>query len=481
MSGEQPERSRSERSSVWRKVGPRGLASVILRAVLAGEGKVREKLASQLPEANLAPRDAGLVTELCYGVVRRKRTLDTILSHLSSRPLDQIEDDILTQLRMGAYQLIYMASPAHAAVNESVAALSNEGSRGFVNAILRRLVRAMDRRTEEEPADVPRPRLLPLGEGWLVFKESVLPAKPDSWRAATLGLPKSLVKRLEAQLGPSEADRVAALFNRTPVQGLRVNLLRTTRPALIAKLAESGIEAEPDEDPEGLIVRSGGHLAGHPAFAAGEFTIQDRTARGVARFVDPQPGERILDLCAAPGGKSGHLAELSGDQATIIAADSHAGRLQRVGAVIHRLALTSISIQTLDSVFADEEDFDRVLVDVPCSNTGVVRRRVELRHRLPSLDRAELGATQLEILENGFSLVKPGGVLIYSTCSIDREENEDRVAAFVASSPDAVLEEERLTLPDETCDGGYVARIRRSAEAEPGGPMAAEDREALGG
>ena len=203
MSGEQPERSRSERSSVWRKVGPRGLASVILRAVLAGEGKVREKLASQLPEANLAPRDAGLVTELCYGVVRRKRTLDTILSHLSSRPLDQIEDDILTQLRMGAYQLIYMASPAHAAVNESVAALSNEGSRGFVNAILRRLVRAMDRRTEEEPADVPRPRLLPLGEGWLVFKESVLPAKPDSWRAATLGLPKSLVKRLEAQLGPS--------------------------------------------------------------------------------------------------------------------------------------------------------------------------------------------------------------------------------------------------------------------------------------
>ncbi len=508
-----------------------GPAARLRAALQARPQPARRQVHEAATERRLTPRDAALLAELVYGSIRHRLTLDAIVrAHLRSTRKGRLEDAVRVALRLGTYQLVYTDRiPAHAAVSETVAALDRPGRRGFVNAVLRAV--AASRRGVHEggarPKGKPFEKLVPVHGGrWLELKKRVFPSVargPARALAACHSHPEELVARwLEA----FEEDGTEALLianNEPPPLFARVNRLRIARDELLPRLDAEGVTARALETDEGIVIGGAGSLERLITFRKGLFTVQDATAQEVARRVDPQRGERILDLCAAPGGKTTHLAELSGDAATIVAVDVHRTRLALLERAVERLGLRSIrpvlaeplaledapppAAGEVDDDDADDaippeapeaalaeagangsdddtperdgaapaseadpvalatigEDFDRVLVDVPCSNTGVLRRRVEARWRQPDADGlARLVALQQRLLAFGADRVRPGGLLVYSTCSIEEAENAEVVAAVIAARDDLELEDELASQPTiGGGDGGYVARIRR--------------------
>ena len=457
-----------------RRRGPsvRKLAAGIVRGVLEGRGAARTHLERAAERDDLDGRALGLLTELVYGTLRRATTIDHLLALKVKQGLSKVEDDVLSQLQVGTYELLFLdrVHPA-VTVSEAVEAVGRPQVRGFVNGVLRALGRAIEGPADEPPAGVPSSRLLPGREsGWVVLREDLLPRREDHparWLAVAGSLPQPLVARWIERLGEAGALELVRAQNAPPPVCLRVNPLRGDREALLEALEAAEVKATPGEVPGSILLGASLGEGGHEALWAGTATVQDLTAMQVAPFVDPQPGERVLDLCAAPGGKTTHLAELMRDEGAVWATDIEQDRLDRVDSAVSRLGLTSVQTHLADPADprpGDEVDFDRVLVDVPCSNTGVMRRRVELRHRLDALDTGELHTLQDRLLRRAVELVKPGGVVVYSTCSIEPDENQDRVQALLAERDDLSLDAERVTLPSVGGgDGGYVARIRRAA------------------
>lgn len=451
--------------------GPRALAGGIVRGVLAGRGAARTHVERAGERAQLEGRDAALLTELVYGTLRRLGSLDLLLGRCAKGGLGRVEEDVLAHLRVAAYQLLFLDhAPAAVAVSEAVSAVGRPSARGFTNAVLRAVGRLIVARHADDapPAGVPPTRLL-LGRerGWVELAQPLLtdPARdPVGWLAAAASLPTGHVRGLVERLGLAGAEEVARAHDAPPPVFLRVNALKTDRQQLLQRLAAAGLEASPGALPESI--RLGASL-GEGAWAplwAGVASVQDETAMAVARLVDPRPGERIVDLCAAPGGKSTHLAELMRDEGRIDALDVEPPRVRKVSEAARRLGLSVIAAHLVDP--ADPRPpagppIDRVLADVPCSNTGVLRRRVELRHRLDQLDLAPLLALQARLLRRALELVRPGGVVVYSTCSIEPAENQDQVRALLAERPELRLEEELTALPRRGGgDGGYAARLR---------------------
>ncbi len=426
----------------------------------------QEILDSHLARTSLSPPDRRLVTQLVYGVLRRRGTLDALLKPLVKRARDQVEGWLWETLRLGAYQLAILTSiPPHAALNETVELATIHGkpqAKGFANGVLRSLSRLIT----DDRADHPAADALPLEDG--SYRRLARSAFPDPARdpigyvAAAFGLPGWLAQRWGARWPFEECLRLGFWLARPSPMWLRVNPLRTDREAVLKALADVGIEAGPGSHPQSIRLSEPRPVRELPGFAEGHLTVQDETAMAVGSALAPEPGSTILDLCAAPGGKTTHLAELMGNRGRIIACDVDERRLASVGELASRLGISIIETYLLRGDQAPPGGpFDAALVDVPCSNTGVLGRRPEARWRLKPEDIPHLAKLQGELLLRAIECVKPGGVVVYSTCSVEPEENGAVVRSAVGIEPEA--EEERR--PGMPADGGYWARLRRASLA----------------
>ncbi|WP_373047059.1 16S rRNA (cytosine(967)-C(5))-methyltransferase RsmB [Vulgatibacter sp.] len=440
----------------------RAIAYAVLRRVEEQDAFANLALDAELSSAGvLDPRDAALATELAYGVLRRRVALDRALSPLVKGGLAGLEDRVRDLLRLGAYQLLYTRIPPHAAVGETVNTARRVGlarAAGLINAVLRRLGR------EGAPA-LPDPASDPLGA--LEVQGS---------------LPRWLAERLLSRLGIEEALAFAAAIDQPAPPTLRVNRKRTTRETLEARLATEAAGARISRTPlaeDGLLVEGGGSLARLPAFAEGLFSQQDEAAQLVGELCGPAAGARVLDACAAPGGKSCHLAERGAGE--VISVDVHERKARRIGDEARRLGLDGI-VRPLGAdaskplPAAAKGPFDLVLVDAPCSALGTLRRHPELRYRRTPEDVARMVETQALILDNVATEVRPGGILVYAVCSILPEEGPDQVRAFLERQGGAFVKAPLEPAPGwseggwildawpqrQGIDGFYAARLRRT-------------------
>lgn len=456
-------------------VSVRSLSLAVLADHRASGRFAEDVLDSALAAAAMAPRDRGLARELVLGTIRHRATLDAVAAVFSNRPLAQVEPEVLDAVRIGLYQLTFLERiPPFAAVGETVEALRSRGKPaaiGFVNGILRSVLRDLDGR-RPQPAD-PR-RDVPLGPGrYMAFRRPVLPDPSDAavFLAAAHSYPIALVRRWLQRHGRDRTEALLAAGNQPPPVVLRANRRRIARDALVARLIADGIAAQPAAHPSAVVLdKPGRPLVEMPAFAEGLATAQDVTAIEVGEALEPQPGEMVLDLCAAPGGKSTHLAELMDDRGLVLAGDVSDEKLAMIAAGAARLGLTmirTVRADRLDETVSAEGAFDRALADVPCSNTGVLSRRAEARWRFRGEDLGPLSLQQLALLRQAGRAVRPGGLLVYSTCSIEPEENQRVVEAFLDGRPGFRLRDQTLTLPEAGPsaagwrDGGFRARLER--------------------
>mgnify|MGYP001221615294 CR=1 FL=1 len=377
-------------------------------------------------QTSLSVVDRRLVTELVYGSVRRQRTLDALIDQVGTKPAHQQPADLRLLLRLGLYQLRYLQQiPAAAAVHTTVELAKQNQLAGLstvVNGILRQYIRL-----SEVGAD---PLQLPAS---LVQRLGILHSYPD-W----------IVQVWLEQFGPAETEQLCLQLNRPPAIDLRVNLLRATVEQVATAMAAAGIETHPvpSVPPALRLTQHSGAIPDLPGFQAGWWMVQDAGAQLVALLVDPQPGDVIIDACAAPGGKALHLAELMHDRGTIWACDRTDVRLHRLQQNCARLGLHSIHLVSGDS--RDLPQFkglaDRVLLDVPCSGLGTLNRHADARWRQTPQSVQELSQLQAELLDQATTWVKPGGSLIYATCTLHPAENEEQLQHFLTRHPTWQLE-----------------------------------------
>lgn len=435
-----------------------------------GHGFAQELFEERFTHGSMKPEDRRLAAELAYGVIRRLGTLDAVLQAYSARPLDDLDAAVRQALRLGLYQMLFLERvPVHAAVDESVSlarATGNARATGFVNGVLRSIGRDL---AFTEAADPARPRhSLELRPGRAVtFSKPVLPSPADSagYLAALHSFPRPLVARWLAQHGATTTRELCAVANEPAPLFIRPNALRVTAEQLLGRLKEDGIEAQPSPSGRTLRLPPGTHVPELKSFQEGLFLVQDDSSAAVAPFLDPQPGERVADLAAAPGGKTCHLGELMRNEGALSAVDSSAKRLERVVENMRRLDVRIITPVEADAaVFAGQRagQFDRALLDAPCSNTGVLRRRVEARWRFSESALAAIVRQQRLLLDAALRCLKPGGTLVYSTCSLEPEENDQLVAAVLRAAPGYRLDAQQPLLPSrEGGDGMFMARIVR--------------------
>jgi 16S rRNA (cytosine967-C5)-methyltransferase len=413
-----------------------------------------------------------LAVELTNGVVRREATLDAILRPHIQRPRHQVEGELWTLLQLGAYQLVFLDSiPAYAAVNETVAlarSLGRERWSGFLNGVLRNVERALTDRFQPQPdtASVPvsEGRYRGLAQG--VFADPSV--DPINFFAEAFSFPRWLAARWHARFGFDELCRLGFWFDRAPVLSLRVNLLKTSREELIRLLNERGVETQPGALPEAIRLATTARVDTLPGFADGFFSVQDESAMLAVDRLSPRPGEKILDLCAAPGTKTTHLAERMQNSGAIVATDIRADRLTRVAENCARLGISIVQPllvpENANSPVASlaAGPFDAVLADVPCSNTGVLGKRPEARWRITPAEIEELASRQRSLLESACRRLRSGGRLIYSTCSIEPEENDEVVRDLLQRAPAMSLVNEWREVPGQPGDGGYQALLVRT-------------------
>jgi 16S rRNA (cytosine967-C5)-methyltransferase len=357
--------------------------------------------------------------------------------------------------------------PPHAALNETVelaALFGRPRAKGFLNGVLRSCASLVT----ADRTDRPGPDALPLEGGtYRRLSRPILPrpdVKPIEYLAAAFGLPRWLTHRWVDRHGIDEVRRLGFWFAGPAPLTLRVNALRTTRDEMLQALQEAGHAAEPAEHPLSVRVREAANVRDLPGYAQGWFAVQDQSATRVAEAVAPRPGDLVLDLCAAPGGKTTHLAELMQDRGRVVACDIDEGRLATLRELAGRLGLSCIETRLMNAMRPDDAPagpFDAVLVDVPCSNTGVLGRRPEVRWRLKPAELLHLVRLQTQLLMQAAERVRPGGTIVYSTCSIEPEENGSVVRAALRAMPDLELEAEEVATPGRPADGGYWARLRR--------------------
>ncbi len=432
----------------------RRVAWDVLEAVAAG-AYADVALERALRRRPLTALDRGFVTELSYGAIRWRQWLDGWLDRLGKVPARKQPPRLRWLLHIGLYQLLRMERiPASAAVNTTVE-LAKQGKLArlapVVNGLLRSALRA------REAGEV-----------------LALPAEPAAALAQEQSLPLWLSRGLFQWCGPDQAERVARAFNQVPPLDLRVNRLRSTPDRAAALFAERGIATAPIADcRDGLqVLEPSGDLRRWPGFSEGYWCVQDRAAQWVTPLLDPSPGQRVLDACAAPGGKATHLAELMGDEGEIWAVDRSPGRLQRVAANAARLGCSSIQALASDaSQLAQERPewsgrFDRILVDAPCSGLGTLARHPDARWRVTEESVADLLKLQIELLNGLRSLLAPGGRLVYATCTIHPSENTEQIHSWLQAHPDLVLNSEQQRWPDPSGgDGFYAAVITAPAAA----------------
>jgi len=414
---------------------PRQLAFVALRDVHKG-AFADVALNRVLRKADLSNADRRLLTELVYGSVRRLRSLDTLIDQLAKKKSSQQPPDLRTILHLGLYQLRYLSQiPASAAVNSTVQLAKENGFlglAGFVNGILRQYIRLAQgegrRGTEEagEESELVHPAKDPLQ----------LPENPVKRLGILHSYPDWIVEVWLEQLGLAETEQLCEWLNHPPAIDLRVNPLRTSIETVEAALQSEGISvSRVPHLPQALrLTGSTGPIQNLPGFNEGWWTVQDSSAQLVGHLLDPQPGEMVIDACAAPGGKTMHIAELMRDEGTVWACDRAASRLRKLKENGARLQLRSIQICVGDSrnLSQFKNSFDRLLLDVPCSGLGTLHRHADARWRQTPESVQELSVLQAELISQTSVYVKPGGILVYATCTLHPLENEGVIQPFLA-------------------------------------------------
>jgi len=431
-------------------------------------------------------------TDLVFGTIRNRSAIDTVIAAFSSRPTERIPHRLLSILRIAAYELIYRPeTPGYSIVNEAVEnakELLGKKQVGFVNAVLRNITRHTVSRQAQLCDAAVRTTLPQTPAAGCEFDTPIVPdpqTNPADYLSAAFSLPKWFIADWLGEFGFERTRQICLASNRRPSIYIRTNPLRTTAGDLAQKLHEQHIDFEtvpPDILRESSIehrassienrvssienrvssvehrgssvlrIKSAAAVTQLPGFAEGLFTVQDLAASLAVKMLDPQPGWKILDLCAAPGVKTTQLAEIAAGSAEITATDADSERLKKVKQNITRLGITSVTIlenaQLFEvSKFSGPGPFDAVLLDAPCSNTGVLAKRIEARYRLNPGAIQELTATQSQLLFTAASMTRPSGRICYSTCSIQKAENNELVADFLRRTPDFELDSETLILP----------------------------------
>lgn len=418
-------------------------ATKILYDVEANGAYSNVVLAQTLRQEKFSDLDRKFCTELVYGAVKAGASLDWKISKYLSRPLAKVDEKILAVLRVGMYQIFFLDRvPNSAAVNESVE-ISKKfcgiGASKFVNGVLRSAVR------EPHKSDFPA--------GDDVNSLSLRTFHP-AW----------LVELFIEEFGLDVAKKILDFNNTDPPLCLRVNFLKTTREKILDALKKSGLQAEPSTlAPEGIICHSHGALDKFQPLRAGFCQVQDESSMTAARLLNPAAGEFVIDACAAPGGKTTHLAELMNNRGRIVAADIYETKLEHVKLNAERLGIKIIEPLLIDARELGEKfpaQADKVLVDAPCSGLGVIRRKADLRWKKTPDELNALPILQEEILNSAAKALKRGGILLYSTCTITRRENQDVIEKFLATHEDFQLVEMQTFLSHVTnTDGFFSAKL----------------------
>ena len=445
-------------------------------------------------------REKQRATDLVFGTIRNRSAIDMVIAALADCPVERIPAKLLNIIRIWAYELIYSPTTAeYAIINEAVenakavagpvrskapratAAIRKMGrtsngagkkQTGFVNAVLRQITRHIQNRQiplsqANAKSTLPQTPLTGCEFDTCFLPEPKL--SPADYFSSVFSLPKWLVAEWLSEFGAEETKRICFASNRRPSIYVRPNTLKTTVRQLAEKFHQADIDFEILADEKMLKIKSPRAVAELPGFAEGLFTIQDITASRAVKALKPACDWVILDLCAAPGVKTTQLAELTSDKAKIIATDIDQNRLEKVKENTARLGINSVRTvvyENLQEVSTQVGPFDAVLLDVPCSNTGVLAKRIEARYRIKPKAIAELTKIQSQLLGTAAKMIKPEGKIGYSTCSIQGAENSKLVRDFLLQNHDFELEYELLSLPSaegSDCDGSYVAIIGRNA------------------
>lgn len=449
-------------------------ASLLVLSRIADEGAfVNLALAQVLPRVP-DRRDRSLAAEITYGVTAHRSTLDWMISKVTGRQVDRLDRPLPDILRIGFYQLYYLDRvPPAAAVHSTVELVKKSRKKAlvpFVNGVLRGALRNSPSLQE------------------FLRKNKEAATSDAAFLALAYAHPEWMVQRWLGRFGPVQTEALLAANNRQAPVTLRTNTLKTSRGELLEALAQAGLTAEASRiTPEGVILAPGGQLADLELYRQGWCQIQGESAMLVSRILAPRQGERVLDGCSAPGGKTTHLAQLMQNKGEIIALDIYPHRLELVLANCRRLGVVNVRPLCLDVrevASASLGTFDRILLDVPCSGCGVIRRKPDLKWRRQEQELGTLAAVQRDMLKAVSNVLRPGGILVYSTCTNEPEETGEVIASFLEGNPAFRAEDIRSFLPEvwrETAgpagahlyphvhcmDGFFICRLKKRMTAFP--------------
>lgn len=389
-------------------------------------------------------RDIGFISEIVYGTISWKLTIDEVIKKYSNVRIKKISPWILNILRMSIYQILFLDKvPKSAAVNEGVNLAKRYGhkaSSNFVNAILRKV----EKKDYEEFFEI----------------------KDDVERISkTTSMPVWIVEELLKQNTLQEAEKICEASNLKPKLSIRVNTLKTNRETLKKELEKEKIKVKEGETERFLLLEEAKNIENLEPFQKGEFIVQDEAAGYIANVLNPQQNEKVLDACSSPGGKTTYMAELMNNQGIIKAWDLHDHRVKLVDKAAKRLGITIIETEVKDASIYEEtyfEFFDKILLDVPCLGIGVLKRKPDIKWKRKKEDIEKIIKIQKAILENCSQYLKIGGELVYSTCSILKEENEDIIDAFIKNNKNFEIQEKIQIYQNEKTDGFFICKIQKN-------------------
>lgn len=443
---------------------PRETALKILYEINEKKAYSNISINKHLEKGEFKDIDRAFITDLVYGAVKWKLPIDWIIQKHSSIKMNKISPWILNVLRLGVYQLLYTQKvPESAACNESVNLAKKYGhsaSGRFVNGVLRNIARNKNSLTyPDEKKNL---------TGFLSVKYSH---------------PEWMVKEWLERFGREFTESLLESNNQVPDFTVRVNTLKTSREQLEDSLNKAGIETSKGRYvPEALIIKNPSAFSRLETFKAGHFQVQDESSMMVGKILDPKPGELVMDVCSAPGGKAAHIGELMKNKGTVIARDVHEHKIKLIKEAAGRLGIDIIKPEIFDASETDEnysEKADRVLIDAPCTGLGIIRKKPDIKWARNTAGKKEITELQMKILQASAKYVKPGGILVYSTCTVEKEENQDMVRDFIGQNSDFEPEDITPYLPEDlkksslekgviqlfpnvnNIDGFFIARMRR--------------------
>jgi 16S rRNA (cytosine967-C5)-methyltransferase len=415
--------------------GPRGIAVKILNRIERTDSYLDKLLDVELRSDELNDLDKRFLTELTHGVVRWKTRLDFIIEQFCKNKFAMQDPNIRNAMRVALYQILFLSKIPHAAaVNEAVEfvkKIRGQKAANLVNAVLRNIIRNLNKLpTPDHETD------------------------PVQYLSIMYSHPSWMVKRWVDRYGLYETEQLLSANNERPTIVVRANTLKTTADELVKLFEERNIRNTRSKYLENFI--KVGHLSGIynlDLFEKGYFSVQDESSGLVVKLLDPKPGETVIDLCSAPGGKTTFIGELMKNQGKIIAVDKYEHRLNLVKQSCERLGVENVEFIPKDALEVDVEQADKVLVDAPCSGLGVIQKKPDIKWQRELSDIRNLAKTQIELLEKASKLVKNGGVIVYSTCTIEPEENIEVVKEFLSRHPEFKIDDARNYLPSDIVNG----------------------------